>query len=463
MSQEGLQASVTKMTAAQIGKSSIESFGRQYRKLEAGDTGQIPENSIEPLLDVPSFEQQRDVPQGEAREALSHLVVVKLNGGLGTSMGMDGPKSLLPVRDGRSFLDLVATQVMAIRQEWEVKLPLLLMNSFSTQEATIQALQNHPELPVDGLPLWFVQSKEPRLLADDLYPVAWPDDPSLEWCPPGHGDVYSSLVDSGLIDELIDSGYWYAFASNIDNLGARPHAGLVHWFANTGAPYAAEICQRTANDKKGGHLAIRRSDGRLILRDTAQTPSEDMVYFTDQHRHPYFHCNNLWWDLRAVRDQLASGALDLPLIRNVKTVDPIDKTSPKVVQIETAMGAAIEAFPGAVAIEVPRNRFIPVKKTNELLLLRSDVYAISHGAELSAQVPEVPRIELGANYQLIGDFESRIPVAPSLREATSLVVDGDWTFGRDISVKGDVILSDDQRPHHIADGSLLDASFDDNP
>jgi len=462
MSEESLQACVAKMVTANVGESAIESFCRQYRKLESGDTGQIPEESIDPLLDVPCFDETADVPRDEAQEALSHLVAIKLNGGLGTSMGMDGPKSLLPVRGGRTFLDLVAAQITSVRQQWDVNLPLLLMNSFSTQEATSAALQHHPELAVEGLPLWFVQSKEPRLLADDLSPVVWPEDPSLEWCPPGHGDVYSALADCGLLDTLIDAGYWYAFVSNIDNLGARPHAGLAHWFAATGSPYAAEICLRTDNDTKGGHLATRKVDGQLILRDTAQTPAEQMAFFTDRHRHPYFHCNNLWWDLRAVRRQLSAGALDLPLIRNSKTVDPTDKSTPQVVQIETAMGAAIESFPGAVAIEVPRDRFIPVKKTNELLLLRSDIYKVTDDGELRAQVDNIPRVDLGAHYRFIVDFEDRIPVAPSLRDALSLVVDGDWTFGRDVIVKGDVMLPDDHVPHRIADGSVLDASFDDH-
>ena len=70
------------------------------------------------------------------------------------------------------------------------------------------------------------------------------------------------------------------------------------------------------------------------------------------------------------------GILGLPLIRNVKTVDPGDKTTPEVIQVETAMGAAIEVFEGSQLIEVGRDRFVPVKTTNDLLVLRSDVYDI---------------------------------------------------------------------------------------
>ena len=456
MSETGLAASVAKMTAAGVGGAAISAFTRQYRKLESGATGRIPEASIEPLIDVPRFDAA--TPVADPREALSHLVIVKLNGGLGTSMGLDGPKSLLPVRDGRTFLDLIATQVLAARAQWGIELPLLLMNSFSTQDATVEALSKYPDLPVRGLPLWFVQSKEPKLLADDLTPVEWPADPALEWCPPGHGDIYGSLSDAGLFDALIDAGFWYAFVSNVDNLGAVPHPGLAEWFAGTGAPYAAEVCRRTVNDKKGGHLAIRRSDRRLILRDTAQTAPEEMDYFTDEYRHPFFHCNNLWWDLRAVRRRFAEPGFDLPLIRNTKTVDPTDPASPAVVQIETAQGTAIELFDGATAIEVPRDRFVPVKKTNELLLLRSDVYDISADAHLRAAVSEIPLVDLGGNYKYVDDFDARLPEAPSLRRATSLVVDGDWTFGTRVTVVGDVHLPDDGAPHRVPDGTTLSSA-----
>jgi len=452
MDETGLQECVGKMTSAGVGASAIASFIRQYGKLASGATGLIPEASIDPLRDVPRFDG--DVP-ADAAEAMRHLVVIKLNGGLGTSMGMTGPKSLLPVRDGRTFLDLIVAQVLTARRHWGVGLPLLLMNSFATDTATRAALEPYPELPVADLPSTFVQSKEPKLLADTLQPALWPPDPALEWCPPGHGDIYATLHDDGLLGALIDAGYWYAFVSNADNLGAEPSAGLASWFAQSGAPYAAEVCRRTVNDKKGGHLARRRRDGRLILRDTAQTASDEMDFFTDENRHPFFHTNNLWWDLRVVRQLLTDGEFDLPLIRNLKTVDPTDKTTPAVIQIETAMGTAIELFEGAQAIEVPRNRFVPVKKTNELLLLRSDIYTISAAGELATQTPTIPLVDLGPVYQFVDDFDARIPSAPSLKAATSLVVQGDWRFGRDVTVLGDVRLDDDGQVHNIPDGDVL--------
>jgi UTP--glucose-1-phosphate uridylyltransferase len=212
----------------------------------------------------------------------------------------------------------------------------------------------------------------------------------------------------------------------------------------SGAPYAAEICRRTAADRKGGHLAIRKADRQLILRDTAQTAKDEMHYFTDEHRHPFFHTNNLWFDLEVLARTLAerNSVLGLPLIRNDKTVDPADPTSTPVVQIESAMGAAVEVFPGATAIGVSRERFLPLKTTSDLLLLRSDVYETTADGRLSRVCDPAPLIKLDDRYyKTIAAFEQRFPDgAPSLRGAGSLTVEGDWTFGRGVQVIGDVSL-----------------------
>jgi len=324
------------------------------------------------------------------------------------------------------------------------------MDSFRTQRDTLAHLARYPDLAVDGLPLDFVQNAEPKLRLDDLTPVEHPADPSLEWCPPGHGDLYTALWGSGILDALIEAGFRYAAVANGDNLGAAPNAVLAGWFAGTGAPYAAEVCPRTINDRKGGHLAIRRSDGQLILRDSAQTAPEDQVYFTDEHVHPYFHANNLWLDLMQVRDAMRErgGVLGLPLIRNEKTVDPADPTSTPVLQLESAMGAAIEVFAGARAIAVGRDRFLPVKTTNELLLLRSDVFSLGEDGRLVAAAA-IPEIDLaGRYYKLVDDFEARVKVVPSLREADSLVVRGDWVFDAPAAVVGSVTLPEVGETRH---------------
>jgi UTP--glucose-1-phosphate uridylyltransferase len=458
MSDQGLAMAQERMRTAGVAGSAIDVFSHYYRQLEEGATGLIREDTIEPLLDPPHLADV-DVDPAVAREALAHTVMIKLNGGLGTSMGMDRAKSLLPVREGASFLDVVVDQVRHARAAHDVPLPLILMNSFRTSDDSIAALGAHPDIAVDGLPLEFLQHQEPKLREDTLEPVSWPADPSLEWCPPGHGDLYTALLSSGVLDALLEQGYRYANVSNADNLGAAPDLMLAGWFAESGAPYAAEVCRRTPADRKGGHLAVRRADGRLILRDTAQTAPEEMDFFTDEHRHPYFHCNTLWFDLRALREALTrTGAvLGLPLIRNTKTVDPTDPSSPRVIQVETAMGAAIEVFEGARAIAVPRTRFLPVKTTDDLLLLRSDAYRRNDDATIEPVTQPAPLVQLDPrHFRTMAGFEAHFPAGPpSLSGATRLAVRGDWTFGAGVVVLGDVQLEDTGRPEHIADGTVL--------
>lgn len=433
-----------KMRMEGLAEPVIASFRRHWEQLAAGETGLLPESRIEPVFDLPDLESIRGL-HGD-RAAMQALVVVKLNGGLGTSMGMTKAKSLLVVKDGLTFLDIVANQVVALRREYEARIPLVLMNSFRTREDSLEVLRRHAEIASD-VPADFVQSKVPKIRVDDLTPAEWPAAPELEWCPPGHGDLYTALLASGMLERLLDRGYRWAFVSNSDNLGAVPDPAIPAWMDTEGIPFVMEVAARTQADRKGGHLA-RHEDGRLVLREIAQCPPDESEAFSDVERYCYFNTNNLWVDLRAVarESELRDGVVDLPLIRNVKHLDPTDPSTPEVYQLETAMGAAISVFEGARAVAVPRERFAPVKTTNDLLKIWSDIYALSDDWRLVAcperAVPDLV-VDLDAkHYRMVDDLSARFPEgAPSLLGCTSLKVDGDITFGARVRAQGDVVVT----------------------
>jgi UTP--glucose-1-phosphate uridylyltransferase len=458
MTDTGLAQARAKMTDAGVAPAAIETFTRFYRLLETGASGLIREDDVDPL---PALQRADalELSDDDAAAALSKTAIIKLNGGLGTSMGMDKAKSLLPVRGDLTFLDVIVGQVRAARAATGARLPLIFMNSFRTQADTLALLGRYDDVAVGDLPLDFLQNREPKLTADTLEPVRWPAAPDLEWCPPGHGDLYPALHAAGVVGALLDAGFRYASVSNADNLGAAPDARIAGWFAASGAPYAAEMCLKTPADVKGGQLVVRKADGRIVQRETAQTHPDDLAVSLDPERHRYFHTNNLWFDLAALAAELdrTGGVLELPLIRNDKTVDPADASSTPVVQIESAMGAAVAVFEGATAIEVGRERFLPVKTTNDLLVLRSDVYALTDEFRVEAQVP-APLVSLAKQYKTIAGFDARFPAGPpSLRAATSLTVNGDWTFGANVRVSGAAVLADGGAAATVPDGAAVTA------
>ncbi|MFV0337582.1 MAG: UTP--glucose-1-phosphate uridylyltransferase [Chthoniobacterales bacterium] len=429
-----------KMQAAKIGEAAIKSFERSYRLLVEKETGLISESDIEPVNQLPRYVDLPHVAETPAAPSLSRCAILKLNGGLGTSMGLEKVKSLLTVKSGLTFLDLIARQVRAFRSEQNATLRFLLMNSFSTFEDTREWLSRNPEIgSVEEVEI--MQSMAPKIEIASLQAISWPPNPDLEWCPPGHGDLYAALA-GDTINTLLESGVEYLFVSNSDNLGASLDLDLYAWFANSAAPFAMEVTRRTPSDRKGGHLALRGE--KLILRESAQCADEDTEAFQDISKHRYFNTNNLWLHLPALRDAIKKngGFIPLPVIQNRKTVDPRDKTTPPVYQLETAMGAAIECFDGALAIDVPRSRFAPVKTTSDLFALRSDAYSISDAGQVQLH-PECggtpPVVKLDDTYKLVDQLEQAVESeVPSLRKCKSLEVSGPVFFESGSIFEGEI-------------------------
>jgi len=436
-----------KMQAAGLSESAIRAFRGSYAALLAGETGMIPEITIAAAKELPCADTLTPPDAARAATLLKQTVLIKLNGGLGTGMGLEKAKSLLPVRGDDTFLDLIARQILRMRAQTGNEVPLfMLMNSFSTSADTAMHLAaRFPQL--GGTETWeLMQNKVPKVLASSLEPAAWPANPDQEWCPPGHGDIYACLVGSGWLDRLLGGGVRYAFVSNSDNLGATLDSAILAWFADSGMPFAMEVTRRTESDKKGGHLAVRLSDGRFLLRESAQCPKDDEKHFQNIDLHRYFNTNNLWIDLQALKLALEAndGLIPLPPIMNKKTVDPRDSSSSAVIQVETAMGAAIECFAGAGAIEVSRVRFAPVKTTSDLLAVRSDAYELTEDFCLRlhpSRNGQPPHLHLDQKLcKLVDGLEQNFPHTPSLLHCHSLLVHGPVECGAGVVFKGDAVI-----------------------
>lgn len=450
-----------KMKAENLPDAAIHTFQNHYEKLIREETGLIGEADILPvdeLADVSSLTLGAQEKTGQ--QYLHKTVAIKLNGGLGTGMGMTGPKGLLKVKSDLSFLDIVISQ----NQCMNPPVPVVFMNSFSTSTATRKALKKYPWLQKRSVDMEFLQHKVPKVDAATLAPAKHHENPDLEWCPPGHGNVYTALYTSGMLKKLLDNGYEYAFLSNIDNLGAVVDPAILGYFIENRFNFMMEASHRTFRDKKGGHLAKKKS-GEYILREIAQCPKDGLKNFQNIRRHRYFNTNNIWVHLPALQKILdrENGVINLPMIRNKKTLDPRDPDSPAVFQLETAMGSAISVFSRAGAICVPKNRFIPVKNTNDLLDVRSDRYVLNDSFHLVPHPEKKPEhicIDLDpAYYKFIDDFENRFPKgAPSLKNCKNFTVQGNFIFGRHVTVTDDAILINTTRnmfsigDHHLLDG-----------
>ncbi len=450
-----------KMRAAGQGESAIQAFLGNLRRLQRSESGMLPESTIRPVKELPRLEE---LPEpDDACELMARMVIIKLNGGLGTSMGLDRAKSLITVKDGLTFLDLIARQTLHLRARSPAGMRLLFMNSFATSRDTLAFLKKYPDL---GAPaeLEFVQSMAPKLDATTLEPTDWPEDPSLEWCPPGHGDLYAALDGSGHLEALLASGVDFAFVSNSDNLGATPDPRIAAWMDQKHIPFLMEVTRRTPSDSKGGHIAIRASDGRLLLRESVQCPEEDTRAFQDISLHQFFNTNNLWLRLDRLKEMLGEegGSLPLPIIRNLKTLDPKRPDSPPVIQVETAMGAAIELFPGAAALEVPRTRFAPVKTTSDLMVLRSDATEVRPDWTLGLVASRrgiPPVVRLSKHYKLIRDFDRLVTVCPSLVDCQRLEVEGEVGFHLPATIRGHVTIRA-AAPRELPAGTYCDQDLE---
>jgi UTP--glucose-1-phosphate uridylyltransferase len=455
---------VEKMRAAGVPEQAIATFIFHLERYLQGNLPILDREAIAPVERLPDAAALGE-HRASGTAALDRVVVIKLNGGLGTGMGLERAKSLLEVRQGLSFLDLIVRQVQALRQRTGARIPLLLMNSFRTAADTAEVLERYPDLATRGLPLGFLQHRVPKILNDGALPACHPTQPDLEWCPPGHGDLYTAMATSGTLDRLLEEGIEYAFVSNADNLGAVLEPTILGSMADSGLGFIIEAADRTPADRKGGHLC-RLASGRLALRESAQCPPDEKEQFQDVALYRYFNTNNIWIHLPSLAELGAAhdGVLPLATIVNQKTLDPRDPESPPVVQLETAMGAAVSLFERAAAVRVPRSRFSPVKNTDDLLSVRSDAYRLTddYRIVLDARRDAPPVVSLENRfYKMIDDFEARFPEgAPSLLECRELRIEGNVFFSPGVVVRGTAHVRGPAGRTVIPSGSVLSGELD---
>jgi UTP--glucose-1-phosphate uridylyltransferase len=421
-------------------------------KKQGDERAYIREKHIEPIKEIDDISNLGDEYKEIGREFLDKLVYIKLNGGLGTTMGMHFPKSFLRVKDKYTFLDL------AILQTKIHNIPLLLMNSFSTHRMVKEYLSEKWREEEKRI-ICFLQHKFPKILAEDLTPATCREEPDKEWNPPGHGDIYAALYLSGILEHLLDKGKKYAFVSNIDNLGATFDQKIYGYIIKKGFSFLMEVAPRLKRDKKGGHLAF--CNNKIILREIAQCHPDDMSYFMDVSKHRYFNTNNIWIDLEYVYSFIEKyGIPRLPLIVNPKKLNPRDEHSKKVYQFETAMGSAISVFENTGIVKVGRNRYLPVKTTSDLLLIMSDCYKLEDDFQVISTLKDslsTPDVILDERfYKKIDDFMSRFPDGvPSLRECSLFSVRGDVLFKGNIKCIGKVYIENNTTEQKILNKSIV--------
>jgi len=394
----------------------------------------LPKDAIKAYADLPVTSDKAEI-----KEMLNQLVVIKLNGGLGTSMGCSGPKSVIPVRNDLTFLDLTVQQIEYLNKTYDADVPLVLMNSFNTDEDTMKIIRKYSGFKVSIKT--FNQSRFPRINKESLMPVAKScrvEEDAEAWYPPGHGDFYQSFSNSGLLEEFNEQGKKFCFISNIDNLGATVDLSILRDCLSQDHEFIMEVTDKTRADVKGGTLI--NYEGKIRLLEVAQVPKEHEEDFKSVKKFNVFNTNNLWISMPAMTRILDERTLDMEIIVNPKTLD----NGLNVYQLETAVGAAMKCFENATGINVPRSRFLPVKKSSDLLLVMSNLYSLQHGALVMSpkrMFPSTPLIKLGDNhFKKVANFLSRFGSSPDVLELDHLTVSGDVTFGRGVSLRGTVII-----------------------
>lgn len=437
-------------------KNFMKLFGKflEFRSRPPIDWTQVEPVEPTKLMD---WEALPECPEDQAvrHELLDKLVILKLNGGLGTTMGCTLPKSAIEVRQEMTFLDMTVRQVEYLNSLYGVDVPLLLMNSFKTDAVTLRLLNKYRQhnLTIHT----FMQSCFPRIVKDTLQPLPqgpFNEENEADWYPPGHGDLYQSLFQSGLLDNLIEQGKEYMFISNVDNLGATVDLNLLYYIVDNDIEFCTGVVDLTRADQDGGVLTAYK--GKRLVVELSQLPKQHLE--TVAKKFTAFHTNNVWINLRALHALLVEEKLSIDLVTHERVVDRL-----KILQLETTIGSVIKDFTKVLTMKVPRSRYLPVKSTSDLFLVQSSLYSVSRGMLLPNPgrpyaKDKVPIIKLGEQFVHIQDYLERIPHGvPDLVALEHLTVAGDVVFGANVTLKGTVIIvANEGSVIMIPDGTVLE-------
>lgn len=424
------------------GSKELESFKKLFERYLQTKDQKIDWDKITNADDLIIDYHEHKISKETKTEMLNKLAVIKLNGGLGTTMGLTGPKSKIEVRDGNNFIDLVIKQIKHFNCKYESSVPLILMNSFNTQKETEKMIKGSKNITIKT----FNQFKYPKISVNTKLPITG----DKSFYPPGHGNLYEVLYQTKLLDELINEGKEYLFISNIDNLSSTIDLNILRILDKGKADFIMEVTDKTTADIKGGTLVKYNDVLRLI--EVAMVPQDHVKEFIKKFK--VFNTNSLWINLKSLKEVVTK--LKLDIIQNRKVVD-----GQTVIQLETAVGSAIQYFKNPIGLKVSRERFSPVKSCSDLFLVESNLYKTDKGTLVRNEkrlISGNPTVKfIGRNFNNFEKYKKTFLDIPDIIDLDFLVLSGTISFGRKIVLKGTVvIIAPEGSKIDIPDGTILE-------
>lgn len=397
-----------------------------------------------------------DQVKPDIKKHLEKLVVIQLNGGLGTAMGMKGPKSSLQIlkKSGTALtiLDCKVLQIEKLNEEWGVDVPLVLMDSPNTDENTSELLKRYEGSKVKIYT--FNQSEHPLMYKDTLSPLPQSKDERNHWYPPGSGEIFTCMDRSGLLEHFLSEGKEYLYIANVENLGASVDLRILDFLAHSSIEFLLELTNRISTDVSGG-VPVKYKDRKVHILEMSQVPFLQHTTQFSISQYKYWNTNNIWTKLSVIKEAIIDKQLELDFIVKQRSIK-----GRNALQIETPVSMSIHNFPKSAGILVPRSRYIQVKTTSNLLAAQSELYTLEKGVLVMnpRRVPaSEPLIKLGEEFKTLDQYEARFKTIPNILELDHLTVSGDVTFGSNVTLKGTVIIVAETGSRiDIPDGSLLE-------